>query len=81
MSTEPCSVELFRKSNNLMDPLKFESKGKICESVHFDPSFWQHVHHTRVVDFWYVIFLCAWFEVCFLLGEKQEAKFGGVMSV
>ena len=20
-------------------------------SVHFDPSFWQHVHHTRVVEF------------------------------
>ena len=49
--------------------------------VHFDPSFWQHVHHTRVVEFWYVIFLCVWFRVCFLLGDKQEAKFGGVMSV
>ena len=36
MSIEPCSVEFFRKSNNLMDPLKFVKKGKICESVHFE---------------------------------------------
>ena len=49
--------------------------------VYFDPSFWQHVHHTRVVEFWYVIFLCVWFRVCFLLEDKQEAKFEGVMSV
>ena len=39
MSTEPCSTEFFRKSNDLMDPLKFESKGKGCESVHFYHSF------------------------------------------
>ena len=39
------------------------------------------MHHTRVVKFWYVIFLCVWFRVYFLLGDKQEAKFGGVMSV
>ena len=39
MSTEPCSAEFFQKSNNLMDPLKFVKKGKICELVHFDPSF------------------------------------------
>ena len=24
-------------------------------------------------------FMCVWFKVCFLLGDKQEAKFGGVM--
>ena len=47
--------------------------------VHFDPSFWQHVHHTHVVEF-SVIFLRFWFRVCFLLGDKQEAKFGGVIS-
>ena len=25
-------------------------------------------------------YLCVWFKVCFLLGDKQEAKFRGVMS-
>ena len=25
-------------------------------------------------------FFFVWFRVCFLLGDKQEAKFGGVMS-
>ena len=25
--------------------------------------------------------VCVWFTFCFLLGDKQEAKFGGVMSV
>ena len=39
MSNESCLAEFFRKSNNLMDPLKFETKGKICESVHFYLSF------------------------------------------
>ena len=48
--------------------------------VHFDPSIWQHVHHTRVIEFRMLFFLCVWFRVCFLLGDKQEAKFGGVMS-
>ena len=51
MSTEPCSVEFFRKSNNFMDPLKFEKKCKICALVHSNPSFWQHVHHNQVVEF------------------------------
>ena len=31
LSTEPCSVEFFRKSNNLKDLLNLETKGKICE--------------------------------------------------
>ena len=31
LSTEPCSAEFFRKSNNLKDPLKLKTKGKICE--------------------------------------------------
>ena len=39
MSTEPCFVEFFQKSNNLMDPLKFGKKGMVCELVNFDPSF------------------------------------------
>ena len=64
-----------------MDPLNFVYKGKISELVHSNPSFWQHVHHNHVVEFSYVSFLCVWFRVCFLLGDKQEAKFGGVMSV
>ena len=38
LSTAPRSHEFFRKSNTLTDLLKFEQKGKICESVHFDPS-------------------------------------------
>ena len=50
-------------------------------SVHFDHSFWQHVHHIYVFEFYYVIFLCVCFKVYFLLRDKQEAKFGGVMSV
>ena len=37
--TAPSSNEFFQKSNTLTDPLKFEQKGKIYESVHFDPSF------------------------------------------
>ena len=48
-------------------------------SGHFDPSFWQHVHHTHVVEF-SMLFSCVWFRVCFFLGDKQEAKFEGVMS-
>ena len=28
-----------------------------------------------------MLFSCVWFRVCFLLGDKQEAKFGGEMSV
>ena len=51
LSTKPYSAKFFRKSNNLKDPLNLETKGKICELVHFDPFFWQHVHHTRVVEF------------------------------
>ena len=54
---------------------------RFVSSIHFDPSFWQHEHHTRVVEFYYVIFLFVWFRVDFLLRDKQEAKFGGVMSV
>ena len=35
----PSSNKFFLKSNTLTNPLKFEQKGKICESVHFDPLF------------------------------------------
>ena len=28
---EPCLAKFFWKSNNLKDPLKLETKGKICE--------------------------------------------------
>ena len=38
MSTKSCSAKFLRKSNILMDPLKFKRKSKICKSVHFDPS-------------------------------------------
>ena len=48
--------------------------------VHFDPSSWQQVHHPRVVKFSMLFFFYIWFRVCFLLGDKQEAKFGGVMN-
>ena len=48
-------------------------------SVHFDPSSWQHVHHPRIVKF-SMYYLCVWFKVCFLLGDKQEPKFRSVMS-
>ena len=48
-------------------------------SVHFDPSVWQHVHHTCVVEFSMLFFLRVLFRVCFLLGDKQEAKFRSVM--
>ena len=40
------------------------------------------MHHSRVVKF--SMFFCflffVWSRVCFLLGDKQEAKFRGVMS-
>ena len=35
LSTEPCSAEFFQKSNNLKDPLKLDTKGKICEFSSF----------------------------------------------
>ena len=49
-------------------------------SVHFDPSSWQHVHQPRVVKFSMLFSCVSGSESCFLLGDKQEAKFGGVMS-
>ena len=48
-------------------------------SVHFDPSSKQHVHHPRVVKFSMLFSMCR-LRVCFLPGDKQEAKFGGMMS-
>ena len=62
-----------------MDLLKFEQKGKICESVHFDPSSVSMCITILVLDC-IVCRLCVRFRVCFLLGDKHEAKFGGVMS-
>ena len=49
--------------------------------VHFNPSSWHHLHHAHVV----YVFSC-YFKVCFVLSQslawdKQEAKFGDVMSV
>ena len=43
-------------------------------SVHFDPSFWQHVHHTRDVEF-SMLFSCVSILES-VLGDKQEAMFG-----
>ena len=64
-----------------MDPLKFETKENICESVHFDPSFWQHVHHTHVVEFC-MLFSCVFsLEYVSCLGTSKKLSFGGVMSV
>ena len=49
-------------------------------SIHFDLYVWKHVHHTRVIESSMLFFSSVCFRVCFLLGDKQEAKFGGVMS-
>ena len=49
-------------------------------SIHFDLSVWQHVHHTHVVESSMLFFSSVYFRVSFLLGDKQEAKFGGVVS-
>ena len=48
-------------------------------SIHFDPSFWQHVHHPCVIEF-SMLFSCMFGQSLFLTWGKQEAKFGGVMS-
>ena len=44
-------------------------------SVHFDPSFWQHVHHTRVVEF-SMLFSCVSGSksVSFLRTSKKRKK-------
>ena len=48
-------------------------------------SFWSFILASCVslmsYAFWCVIFTCVLFLVYFLLGDKQEAKFGGLMSV
>ena len=78
--TKPCLVEFFRKSNNLKDPLKLETKGARFVSwfiliLHLGNMCITLISLSLVYYYWYV-----WFRVCFLLGDKQEAKFGGVMG-
>ena len=48
-------------------------------SVHFDPSFWKHVHPPRVIEF-SILFSCVSGSES-VSCSKQEAKFRGVMSV
>ena len=80
MSTEPNSTEFFRKLNNLKDPLKLETKGKICEFGFILILHFGNMCITLMSLSLVCYFLCVWFKVCFLLGDKQEAKFWGVMS-
>ena len=80
-STIPCLTKFLRKFNNLKDPTNLVEKASFENCIHFNPSSWHHVHHTHVV-----CVLASYFKVCFILSQslswdKQEAKFGGVMSV
>ena len=63
-----------------MDPLKIESKGKGCESVHFYPSFSNMCITIMAFSFSMLGCCVSGVESVFLLGDKQEAKFRGVMS-
>ena len=76
MSTEPCSTEFFRKSNNLMNPLKFVKKGKLYESVHFDPSFWQHGITIMLLSFSMLVSCVSSLESVSCLGTSKKLSLG-----
>ena len=76
-STIPCLAKFNRKFNNLKDLTILGEKARFTSCVHCNPSFRHDVHHTHVV----CVLKCVLFSVSLLLGDKKEAKFGGVMSV
>ena len=76
MSTEPCSVEFFRKSNNLNDPLKFETKGEICESVHFDPFFGNMCITLMLLSFSMLFSYVSGLEFVSCLGTSKKLSLG-----
>ena len=45
-------------------------------SVHFDPSFWQHVHHTRVVEFSMLFSSVSSLESVSCLGTSKKQSLG-----
>ena len=45
-------------------------------SVHFDPSFWQHVHHTRVVEFSMLFSCVSGLEYVSCLGTSKKLSLG-----
>ena len=45
-------------------------------SVHFDPSFWQHVHHPRVVEFSMLFSCVSSSESVSCLGIKKKLSLG-----
>ena len=56
-------------------------KARITDLVYFDSPCWCRVYHTHVTGVLVCQFSCIIvLGVCFLLRDKQEAKFGGVMS-
>ena len=50
-------------------------------SVHFDPSFWQHVHYPRVIEFSMSFSCVSGSESVSYLGTSKKLSLGGVMSV
>ena len=45
-------------------------------SVHFDPSFWQHVHHTRVAGFSMLFSYVFDLESISFLGTSKKLSLG-----
>ena len=45
-------------------------------SVHFDPSFWQHVHHPHVVEFSMLFSYVSGSEFVSCLGTSKKLSFG-----
>ena len=59
-----------------MDPPKFVKKGNICESIHFDPLFWKHVHHNHVVECCMSVSYVSGIEYVSCLGTSKKLSLG-----
>ena len=53
----------------------------LSSCVNFGPSFKHYVYHTHFIGVLVCYFLVCFVLVNLLLGDKQEAKFEGVVSV
>ena len=45
-------------------------------SVHFDPSFWQHVHHNLVVEFSMLFSFVSGLDSVSCLGKRKKLSLG-----
>ena len=61
-STIPYLAKFLRMFNNLKDLTILGEKASSAGCIHFNPSYWHHVHHTHVV----CAFAC-YFKMCFVL--------------